>query len=120
MQAVTTLSILDALHAAGITVAPTDRGTLILNPADAVTGDLLHLVRKNKPALLDYLRAANDSHGADVSLPPSPSPGHDGKPLWTDPLAAPMTSGEVETVTARLLLFMRRGLASISGGTAGL
>jgi len=100
----TVTSILDTLHAAGITVALHPDGIKI-TPASILTDDLRRLIRANKTALMDLLTAANES----AKPFPDPYQEHEIKSLWDNP---PMTSGEVETFTVRMLLFMHRGLAA--------
>jgi hypothetical protein len=70
-----------------------------------LTDELRLLIRTNKEAIRDWLQAAND-----------PGEGGDDPDRWCWPavqdLDAPMNHGEVETFTARVLLFMRRSMGA--------
>ncbi|MDR2991909.1 MAG: hypothetical protein LBU72_08320, partial [Burkholderiaceae bacterium] len=87
-----------------LTVTATPRGTVRVTPVTALTGELARLIRENKPALLDHLQAANGPALFDFFRPKK------GSDFQSDPWDAPMSPGEVEAFTTRVLLFMRRGL----------
>jgi hypothetical protein len=105
MPSCTTTRILDTLQSAGLTVTLRPGPKVGVTPADRLTGELRDLIRDNKTALLDWLQAAND-----------PGEGGDDPARWCWPavqdLDAPMNHDEVETFTARVLLFMRRGMGA--------
>jgi hypothetical protein len=94
-------AIVEAIHAAGLTLTATPDGRVKIVPADRLTGELADLIRANKPALVDWLQAAND-----------PGPGDPARWCWpaVQDLDAPMNPGEVETFTARMFLLMRFGM----------
>jgi len=95
------LAVVEVIHAAGLTLTATPDRRIKIVPADRLTGELANLIRANKPALVDWLQAANDH-----------APGDPDRWCWptVQDLAAPMNTGEVETFTARVLAFMGRGL----------
>ena len=94
-------AIVEAIHAAGLTLTATQDRRIKIVPADRLTSELASLIRANKSALVDWLQAAND-----------PASGDPDRWCWPaiQDLDAPMNPGEVETFTARVLLFMRRGM----------
>ena len=63
MQAVRAETIVESLHAAGMTIVPTDDGRLKVTPASQLTPELCGLIRETKAELLRYFSvfAANDS-----------------------------------------------------------
>jgi hypothetical protein len=91
-------AIIDTLSAAGVTATLTPSGAISVAPASRFTEELRHLIRASREDLRGWLQAAND-------------PGQ-GSDFQSDPLDAPMSPGEVEAFTARVLLFMRRGLTA--------
>jgi hypothetical protein len=93
-------AIVEAIHAAGLTLTATPDCRVKVMPADRLTGELANLIRANKPALLDWLRqAANDSADPDRwCWPNDPSPD------------AAMNASEIEILASRTQFFMRRGL----------
>jgi len=97
-------AVVNAIAAAGVTLTETPPGTIQARPVSALTGELAYLIRTNKPALLDYLRAANDPGQPEPDLPGA------GSDRYAWPHSEAMNSGEIETFTARLCLFASRGL----------
>jgi hypothetical protein len=110
-------AVADTLRSAGLTLSLTDGQALAVTPASRLTAQLRGLIRANLPALLDWLHAANDPG----SLPPMGDVTKDAIPDCTRCEIAqacgfpsmgdvPMSPDDVEVFTARVLLFMRRGL----------
>lgn len=62
MQTLRVESIVKSLHIAGVTIAPTSGGGLLVTPASHLTPELRGMIRANKPELLKYFSvfAAND------------------------------------------------------------
>jgi hypothetical protein len=117
-------AVMDTLAAAGLNLSVTADGRLHVNPIGKLTGELADLIRANKPQLVDWLRAANDPAPFDffrhkkeaaglgqICNPGKSDPGK-GCNLQCDPFPAPMTPGEVDTFSARVLLYTRRGLTA--------
>jgi len=103
MQAAT---VVNTLHAAGVTITATPDGTIQARPVSAITGELAYLIRTNKPALLDYLRqqAANDpGHADDQADAADPD-------RWNWPHSDAANSAEIAVMVARAALFAQRGL----------
>jgi hypothetical protein len=96
-------AVMNALTEAGLSVTLLPPDGLRATPVAALTGELAALIRANKTQLLEYLQAVNDAN--EIAGIPVIE-------LWTDPLDAPMTSGEVATFTTRMLLFMVRGIGA--------
>ena len=62
MQTLRAESIIESLHTAGVTIAPTDNGGLRVSPASRLTPELRGMIRETKAELLKYFSvfAAND------------------------------------------------------------
>lgn len=63
METLRAESIVKSLHTAGVTIAPTDNGGLLVTPASRLTPELRGMIRETKAELLKYFSvfAANDS-----------------------------------------------------------
>jgi hypothetical protein len=97
--------VLDMARDAGLTIRA-DGDALVFRPVERLTPELRAMLVQHKPALLGYLRQAANDPGDDGADP--------ARWCWpaVQELDAPMNPREVETFTARVLLFMRRGLAA--------
>ncbi|MDR2991185.1 MAG: hypothetical protein LBU72_04530 [Burkholderiaceae bacterium] len=99
-------AIIDTLSAAGVTATLTPSGAISVAPASRLTEELRRLIRAGREDLRGWLQAANDPTSFDFFRPIK------GSDFKSSPWDAPMSPGEVEAFTARVLLFMRRGLTA--------
>jgi hypothetical protein len=92
--------IVESLAQSGVTLTLTPEHGVRATPASRLNDELRGLIRQNLPGIKDWLRAANDpsANSACGCWPDDPG------------LDAAMNAAEVEAFTARVLLFMRRGL----------
>jgi len=62
MQTLRAERIVESLHTAGVTIAPTNDGGLVASPASRLTPELRGMIRETKAELLKYFSifAAND------------------------------------------------------------
>ena len=71
MQTLRAESIVKSLNTAGVSIAPTENGGLLVSPASRLTPELRGMIRETKAELLKYFSvfAANDSEPEPPSDP---------------------------------------------------
>lgn len=71
MSSLPVQDIFKALHGVGLRISLEPGGGIGVAPASLLTSELRDLIRDNKAALVDYLRAANDPVGNPTPEPPT-------------------------------------------------